>query len=80
MKLIIWLSLFLVIRLSSGFISYPFVADNLLNKFLNTLETEESISIEHFSKGRLCNRECHRNDTKICHFYFGMKYFSIQSG
>lgn len=80
MKLKILLSLILVIRLSSGFISYPFTADKLLNGFLNSIEIDETINLDDMISGKLCKRECHHNDTKICHFFFALKYFEIMGG
>lgn len=54
--------------------------DNLLDEFLRTIEVDESIDLTNMVNGRYCRRECHKNDTKICHFHFALKYYQIMGG
>lgn len=76
---------------SFGFIPYPFLSDSYLEPFLSILNNDIianaecapqlAISDESvLSRGEDCNRECRKNDSRICHFDFTMKYFQVMGG
>jgi len=76
------LSIFLcVISISNGFLQYPFLANDLVDDFLSTLDNDRStIKLENMTSGHLCNRECKENDVRVCRFHFMMKYFQAMGG
>lgn len=90
MKLFICLSSVIFLNFSVCFIPYPFISDSWLEPFLDILHdsiensesapqltySDESI----WSRGEDCNRECKKNDTRICYFDFTMKYFQVMGG
>ena len=80
MKLETLFLFFPLISASFSFLAYPFFSEDLVNKFLNTLEVDDSIDLSQMINGSDCNRECLENDSKICHFYFSLKYFQVMGG
>lgn len=69
------------IKFISCFLSYPFVADQLLQPFLESLEgINEEIDKDLMSRaiaGEKCMRECRKNDRKVCHFNFTLKHYQV---
>lgn len=70
-----------LISISNAFLQYPFVALDMLDDFLKTIEyVQEPINLHGMVPGEQCNRECKPNDVKICRFHFMMKYFHAMGG
>lgn len=65
--------------ISQSFLTYPFLAEDLVNKFLGTLKVEDNNAQEE-TPGAECSRECKENDSRICRFNFMMKYFQVMGG
>lgn len=65
---------------SRAFVGQPFEGNPLLRNFLNAINPDKKISLEHKTLGINCNRECKLNDTKICHFHFRLKSYQIMGG
>lgn len=80
MKITFSIQVFSLISFSSGFLQYPFVANDIVGQFLNRIEPDRSISLDTMVPGEKCNRECKPNDIKICRFHFMMKYFQVMGG
>lgn len=74
------ISLLIILKLSTGFIPYPFLANDLLGSFMTSVKVDEQIDISNFTDGESCLRECTPNDRRICHFYFTLKYYRIMGG
>lgn len=71
----------LALNLTSAFLPYPFLAEDLLAKYLNTLEADKSvIELKDFTAGENCHRVCKQSDRRICHFSFSMKFFEVMGG
>lgn len=70
-----------LISISNGFLQYPFVALDMLDDFLKSIDyDQQTTSLEGMVPGEQCNRECKPNDVKICRFSFMMKYFQVMGG
>lgn len=80
MKIVVWLQVFSAISLAYGFLQYPFLANDMLENFFESIEKDQSISLDSMVKGEECNRACKENDIKVCRFHFMMKYFQVLGG
>lgn len=94
MKLLLVLYFVLILNSTSCFIPYPFLADSWLVPLLENLHeklhldadaSEKWIELvsqqdDIWTRGEECNRECTKNDARICRFDFTMKYFQVMGG
>lgn len=69
-----------LIRISEGFLPYPFVANQLLEDVLDSFENGLTYSLDDTIPGDDCYRECKPNDVRVCRFSFMMKYFQVLGG
>lgn len=69
-----------LISISYGFLQYPFVALDMLDDFLKSVQYDQKTILKGMVPGEECNRECKPNDVKICRFHFMMKYFQVMGG
>lgn len=76
---IILISLLLVSN-SRAFVPYPFLSNNILEQFLQTVKVSDEIDLKNFTNGTDCYRECVENDRRTCHFYFNIKSAQIMGG
>jgi hypothetical protein len=83
MKIYFILCLSIYIKFACSFVPFPFIADSLVEKFLNSISvssvSSDNIEINE-TPGAECNRECIENDSRICRFNFMMKYFQVMGG
>ncbi|KAL7014673.1 hypothetical protein ACKWTF_016053 [Chironomus riparius] len=84
MNLIVLMTIVQLIGSVCCFMLYPFIANDFLAKFINSLSINSSKFnvnlINNSVPGEQCNRECHSNDTKICHFKFTLEFYQILGG
>lgn len=67
-----------------GFMAYPFIASNILGKFLDgfniTAKDYAQDLMKNAVQGEKCMRECRENEYKICYFNFTLKHYQIMGG
>jgi hypothetical protein len=70
-----------LISISTAFLQYPFVALDILDDLIQSLENDrKTFSLRDTVPGEECKRECRSNDAKVCRFHFMMKYFQVMGG
>jgi hypothetical protein len=96
MKSFLFILLFVLLNLNrlNGFITYPFTSNQWLDKILSSIQPIEEIIVPKIVKdidieedlmkyainGEECVRKCAKNDKRVCHYNFTLRYYQVLGG